>query len=110
MKKFKNVLGSKNNVKELTNKGVDRIVVKISEHMVSNGSTITHSLSENGIVGMDALEMAENMVDLGLINESVLDKFEIENEAIDKAMGAAISEGGARDLVDANEIWAILAE
>lgn len=110
MKKFKNVLISKENVGELTAKGVDPKMVEVMEHMLSNQSSLTHSLTENGLFGMSALEMAEDMVDLGFISENILDKFETENEVIDKAMGEAISEGGERDLVDESEIWAMLAE
>lgn len=108
MKKFSNVLISREKVRNLLENGVDKTIIKILEHMIENHTTVRMSLRENGIVGMKALEMTEDLIDMGLIHESALDEFVEENEMIDRAMAQAIEEKGDSDLVDPGEIFALL--
>lgn len=98
MKKFSNILISREKVRNLLENGVDKTIIKILEHMIENNTTVKMSLRENGIVGMKALEMTEDLIDMGLIHESVLDDFVEENEMIDRAMAQAIEEKGDSDL------------
>src|SRR5690625_1195967 len=108
MKKFSNILISREKVRNLLENGVDKTIIKILEHMIENNTTVKMSLRENGIVGMKALEMTEDLIDMGLIHESVLDDFVEENEMIDRAMAQAIEEKEDSDLVDPGEIFALL--